>query len=66
MLVGRVINCTGPDYSPAQSHNRWYRRCSTSGLAAADPSGSASAYLPMAKSVGADGRAVTGLYYIGP
>jgi uncharacterized NAD(P)/FAD-binding protein YdhS len=66
VVVGRIFNCTGPDYSPARSGNTLVRSLLSSGLIAPDPLGLGIQVAAESEVVGADGRIVEGLYYIGP
>lgn len=66
VVVGRIFNCTGPDYSPARSANVLVQSLLSSGLIAPDPLGLGIQVGTEGEVVGADGRIVKGLYYIGP
>lgn len=66
VVVGRIFNCTGPDYSPARSANALVQSLLSSGLIAPDPLGLGIQVGNEGEVIGADGRVVKGLYYIGP
>jgi uncharacterized NAD(P)/FAD-binding protein YdhS len=65
-VVNRIINCTGPDYRPAQSDDVLVQSLLSSGLIAPDPLQLGIRVTADSEVVGADGRIVKGLYYIGP
>jgi uncharacterized NAD(P)/FAD-binding protein YdhS len=65
-VVGRIFNCTGPDYRPAQSDNALVRSLLSSGLIAPDPLELGIRATADSEVIGADGRVVKGLYYVGP
>ncbi|MGB6485598.1 MAG: FAD/NAD(P)-binding protein [Steroidobacteraceae bacterium] len=65
-IVGRIFNCTGPDYRPAQSENALVQSLLSSGLIAPDRLELGIRATADSEVVGADGRVVKGLYYIGP
>lgn len=65
-VVGRIFNCTGPDYRPAQSDNALVQSLLSSGLIAPDRLELGIRVTADSEVVGADGRIVKGLYYIGP
>ena len=65
-VVGRIFNCTGPDYRPAQSENALVQGLLSSGLIAADRLQLGIRVTADSEVIGADGRVVKGLYYIGP
>jgi uncharacterized NAD(P)/FAD-binding protein YdhS len=65
-VVSRIINCTGPDYRPAQSNDVLVQSLLASGLIAPDPLELGIRVTADSEVVGADGRIVKGLYYIGP
>ena|SRR5579883_2171559 len=65
-VVGRIFNCTGPDYSPARSESPLVRSLLADGLIAPDPLDLGIRVAADGEVVGADGRIVKGLYYIGP
>jgi uncharacterized NAD(P)/FAD-binding protein YdhS len=66
VVVGRIFNCTGPDYSPARSANALVQSLLSSGLIAPDPLELGIQVAADGEVVGADGRIVKGLYYVGP
>lgn len=65
-VVGRIFNCTGPDHRPDQSDNVLVQSLLASGLIAPDPLELGIHVAADGEVVGADGRIVKGLYYIGP
>lgn len=65
-VVGRMFNCTGPDYRPARSDNALVRSLLASGLVAPDRLELGIRVTADSEVIGADGRIVRGLYYIGP
>jgi uncharacterized NAD(P)/FAD-binding protein YdhS len=65
-IVGRIFNCTGPDYRPSQSDNMLVQSLLASGLIAPDPLELGIQVAADGEVVGADGHIVKGLYYIGP
>ena len=65
-VVGRVFNCTGPDYRPAQSDDPLVRSLLSSGLIAPDPLELGIRATADSEVINADGRVVKGLYYVGP
>jgi len=65
-VVGRIFNCTGPDYRPAQSENALVQSLLSNGLIAPDRLELGIRVTSDSEVVGADGRIVKGLYYIGP
>jgi uncharacterized NAD(P)/FAD-binding protein YdhS len=65
-VVGRIFNCTGPDYRPAQSENALVQSLLSNGLIAPDRLELGIRVTADSEVVGADGRIVKGLYYIGP
>lgn len=65
-VVGRIFNCTGPDYRPAQSDNVLVQSLLASGLIAPDRLELGIRVTADGEVVGADSRIVKGLYYIGP
>jgi uncharacterized NAD(P)/FAD-binding protein YdhS len=65
-VVGRIFNCTGPDYRPARSDNALIKSLLSSGLMAADRLELGIRVTADSEVIGADGRVVKGLYYIGP
>jgi len=66
VVVGRIFNCTGPDYSPARSDNALVQSLLSNGLIAPDPLELGIRVTAEGEVVGADGRITKGLYYIGP
>jgi uncharacterized NAD(P)/FAD-binding protein YdhS len=65
-VVGRIFNCTGPDYRPARSDNLLVQSLLASGLIAPDPLGLGIRATADSEVIGGDGRSVKGLYYVGP
>jgi uncharacterized NAD(P)/FAD-binding protein YdhS len=65
-VVGRIFNCTGPDYRAAQFENALVQSLLSSGLIAPDPLELGIRVTADGEVVGADGRIVKSLYYIGP
>jgi uncharacterized NAD(P)/FAD-binding protein YdhS len=65
-VVGRIFNCTGPDYRPAQSDNVLVQSLLSSGLIAPDRLELGIRVTADSEVIGADGRVVKGLNYIGP
>ena len=65
-VVGRIFNCTGPDYRPAQSDNALVQSLLSSGLIASDRLELGIRVTADGEVLGGDGRIVRGLYYIGP
>jgi uncharacterized NAD(P)/FAD-binding protein YdhS len=65
-VVGRIFNCTGPDYRPAQSGNALIQSLLSSGLIAPDRLELGIRVTADSEVVGTDGRIVKSLYYIGP
>jgi uncharacterized NAD(P)/FAD-binding protein YdhS len=65
-LVGRVFNCTGPDDHPARSDNPLVQSLLSSGLIAPDPLEIGIHVTADNEVIAADGRVISGLYYIGP
>lgn len=66
IVVGRIFNCTGPDYRPTRSDNGLVKSLLSNGLIAPDPLELGIRVASDGEVVGADGRIVKGLYYIGP
>ena len=65
-IVGRIFNCTGPDYRAAQSGNALVQSLLSSGLIAPDRLELGIRVTADSEVLGADGRTVKGLYYVGP
>lgn len=65
-VVGRIFNCTGPDYRPSQSDNVLVQSLLSSGLIAPDPLELGIGATADGEVIAADGRIVNGLYYVGP
>lgn len=65
-VVGRIFNCTGPDYAPARFDNALVQSLLSSGLIAPDPLDLGIQLTADGEVVSADGRIAQGLYYIGP
>jgi uncharacterized NAD(P)/FAD-binding protein YdhS len=65
-VVGRIFNCTGPDYRPAQSGNALVQSLLASGLIAPDQLELGIRATADGEIIGADGRITQGLYYVGP
>lgn len=65
-VVSRIFNCTGPDYRPAHSEDVLVQSLLSSGLIAPDALELGIRVTADSEVVGADGRIVQGLYYIGP
>ncbi len=65
-IVGRIFNCTGPDYSPARSDNVLVQSLLRSGLITPDPLELGIRATADGEVIAADGRVVKGLYYVGP
>jgi uncharacterized NAD(P)/FAD-binding protein YdhS len=65
-LVDRVINCTGPDYNPANTRERLLRSLLAQGLATGDAMGLGLVTDQLGTLVTASGHPANGLYYIGP
>ena len=66
LVVGRVINCTGPDYDVRNTPNRLLHSLFTRGLAVPDPLGLGLLTDEFGALRGASAHAVRDLYYIGP
>jgi uncharacterized NAD(P)/FAD-binding protein YdhS len=66
VVVERIFNCTGPDYNPARSENALAQSLLTNGLIAPDPLELGIRVTSDGEVVGADGRVLKGLHYIGP
>ena len=65
-VVGRIFNCTGPDFSPARTDNALIRSLLDSGLIAPDPLELGIRVSAENEVIAADGHVVRGLYYVGP
>ena len=65
-VVGRIFNCTGPDYNPAQSESPLVRSLLSSDLISRDPLDLGIRAAADGEVVGAGGLMIKGLYYIGP
>jgi len=65
-VVARIFNCTGPDHRPAQSANALVQSLLADGLVVPDQLELGIRVTADSEVIGADGRIVTGLYYIGP
>jgi uncharacterized NAD(P)/FAD-binding protein YdhS len=65
-IVDRVFNCTGPDYRPAQSGNALVQSLLADGLITPDRLELGIRVTADSEVIGADGRIVKGLYYVGP
>ena len=65
-IVGRIFNCTGPDFGAARSENVLAQSLLARGLIAPDPLELGIRVAPGNEVVDADGRIVKGLHYIGP
>ena len=65
-VVGRIFNCTGPDYRAARSKNELVQSLLSSGLLAPDPLELGILVTADGEVAGADGRPVKNLYYVGP
>lgn len=65
-IVGRIFNCTGPDYRAARSENVLIRSLLGSGLITPDPLELGIRTTAESEVIGAAGHIVEGLYYIGP
>ena len=66
VVVGRIFNCTGPDYRPARSDNELVQSLLTSGLITPDPLELGIRVTDTSEVIAADGRVAKGLYYVGP
>ncbi len=62
----RVINCSGPDADPARASSPLVQSLLAQGLIRRDPTGVGIDVDAQSRAVGADGRPVDGLYYLGP
>jgi len=65
-VVGRIFNCTGPDYNPVRSDSVLVQSLLSNGLIAPDPLGLGVRVGENGEVIGADDRIVKGLYYVGP
>jgi uncharacterized NAD(P)/FAD-binding protein YdhS len=66
LTVDRVINCTGPDYNVTRSDNPLVRQLLSSGFISPDRLFLGIRTTARYEVVGANGRPVPGLHYIGP
>jgi uncharacterized NAD(P)/FAD-binding protein YdhS len=66
MVVDRVVNCTGPDYNIRRSRDALTRSLVSQGLAVPDPNDLGIRTGAYGALIGADGRAATNLFYVGP
>jgi len=66
LLVDRIINCTGPDFSPRRSRDVLLRSLLTQGMITADSLGLGLRTSTNGAAIDARGRAASDLYYIGP
>ncbi len=66
LLVDRVINCTGPNYDPRRSRDPLMLSLLAQGLAVADSLGLGVRTTAFGALLDAHGRAINGLYYVGP
>lgn len=66
VVVGRIFNCTGPDYHPARSDSTLVQSLLASGLITPDPLGLGISVTDAGEVIAADGRVSKGLYYVGP
>lgn len=65
-VVGRIFNCTGPDYRPARSDNALVQSLLSGGAITPDPLELGIRVTADSEVIAADGRIAKGLYYIGP
>lgn len=65
-VVGRIFNCTGPDYRVTRSHDTLVQSLLRSGLITPDPLELGIQATADNEIIAADGRVVKGLYYVGP
>lgn len=65
-IVGRIFNCTGPDYRASRSANVLVRSLLSSGLISSDPLELGIRTTADNEVVTADGSVAKGLYYVGP
>ena len=65
-IVGRIFNCTGPDYHPARSDDTLVQSLLASGLITPDPLELGIRVTDGNEVIAADGRVANGLYYVGP
>ena len=66
VIVGRIINCTGPDHRPARSDSKLVQSLLTSGLITPDPLELGIRVTDACEVIAADGHIAKGLYYVGP
>ena len=66
LRADRIINCTGPDYDVRRSHDPLVRMLLAQGLISADPLGLGMRTGTHGALLDREGRAVPGLYYLGP
>jgi uncharacterized NAD(P)/FAD-binding protein YdhS len=66
LVVDRLVNCTGPDYDLRSTRNPLWHSLFTRGMAAPDPLGLGILTNEFGALLGASGRPVPELYYIGP
>ncbi|HEY7886856.1 MAG TPA: FAD/NAD(P)-binding protein [Steroidobacteraceae bacterium] len=66
VVVGRIFNCTGPDYHPARSDNTLVQSLLASGLITPDPLELGIRVTDAGETMAADGSVSKGLYYVGP
>ncbi|HEV2270316.1 MAG TPA: FAD/NAD(P)-binding protein [Steroidobacteraceae bacterium] len=66
LVVGRIFNCTGPDYHSARSDNTLVQSLLASGLITPDPLELGIRVTDACEVIAADGRVSKGLYYVGP
>jgi uncharacterized NAD(P)/FAD-binding protein YdhS len=66
MLVDRIVNCTGPDYSIRRSQDPLMRSLLSQGLAVSDPLNLGLRTGSYGALIDAQGRAAPNLFYVGP
>ncbi len=66
LLVDRVINCTGPNYDPRRSRDPLVISLLSQGLITPDPLGLGVRTSAFGALVDAQGRCISGMYYVGP
>jgi uncharacterized NAD(P)/FAD-binding protein YdhS len=66
VVVGRIFNCTGPDYRPSRSDDTLVQSLLSSGLIAPDPLELGIRVTADNEVIAAAGHIVRGLYYVGP